>query len=174
MLTQDDINYALENTRLVLPPERRIETFGTSVLSYYLITEEMDSTGEARVREGTIVAEKPQLISPQTISKLLLEGFGEKAQEFAQLVSNHADKFAVLKYGFTMKKADVRYYEVHDPFEVVVNRVLAEVKAKNNPGSAVLTGVDDAWEVCLVKFMMDMVTTSGDANLQDLRRRGLI
>jgi hypothetical protein len=174
MLTQDDINYALENTNLVLPPERRIETFGTSILNYYLVTEEMDSTGESRVREGTIVAEKPQILTPQNLSKLLLDGFGDKAQQFADLISNHSDKFAVLKYGFTMRKSDVRVYEVHDPFEAVVNRVVEEVKAKNNPGSAVLTGVDDAWEVCLVKFMMDMVTSSGEANLRDLRRRGLI
>jgi len=38
----------------------------------------------------------------------------------------------------------------------------------------VLTGVDDGWEVCLLKFALDMVLTSGNENVRDLKNRGLL
>jgi len=38
----------------------------------------------------------------------------------------------------------------------------------------VLTGVDDGWEVCLLKFALDMVLTSGNENVRDLKHRGLL
>jgi len=42
VLTPDDFNYALENTRIVLAPTKRLDTFGTSLFNYFLVTEEMD------------------------------------------------------------------------------------------------------------------------------------
>jgi len=48
------------------------------------------------------------------------------------------------------------------------------VVEKNNPLSTVLTGVDDAWEVCLLKFMMDYIQKSSGGNIQDFKKRGLL
>ena len=79
MLSQDDFEYAMENTRVIVPPRHRIETFGTSVVNYYLVTEEMDTTNVSRVREGQIHAERPEIITPNHMARLLLEGFGEEA-----------------------------------------------------------------------------------------------
>ena len=42
------------------------------------------------------------------------------------------------------------------------------------PLSAVIQGVDDAWEVCLLKFTIDMIERSAGGNLGDFRKRGLI
>ena len=83
----DDFHYALENTKVILPPQKRLETFGTTVLNYHLITEEMDSVNRMRVREGRIHAHKPELVTPDHFAKLLLEGFGEKAEKYADAVS---------------------------------------------------------------------------------------
>lgn len=173
-LSPDDFQYALENTRVVKAPEKRLETFGTSILNYYLVTEEMDSINASNVREGTIVAERPQIVSPANFSKLLLEGFGEKGERFAQKLNENGHRLAFLKYGFRMKKSDVRFYEVHEPVQAVLDRVKADVEAKNDPLSAVLHGVDDGWEVCLLKFMFDMVSASGEGNINELRERGLL
>jgi hypothetical protein len=40
--------------------------------------------------------------------------------------------------------------------------------------SAVIHGVDDAWEVCLLKFTVDLIARSSPENLNDFRRRGLL
>jgi len=34
--------------------------------------------------------------------------------------------------------------------------------------------VDDGWEVCLLKFSLDMVLASGGEHVRDLRRHGLL
>jgi len=85
MISNDDFSYALENTVVVRSPEKRLETFSTSVLNYYLITEDMDSVNLSRVREGSIHAERPQVISPQNFSKLILEGFGDATRSGSSL-----------------------------------------------------------------------------------------
>ena len=46
----DDFHYALENTKVVMPPQKRLETFGTTVLNYHLITEEMHPCASVCIR----------------------------------------------------------------------------------------------------------------------------
>ncbi|MGF1678051.1 MAG: hypothetical protein ACFCUX_02535 [Candidatus Methylacidiphilales bacterium] len=174
MISGDDFTYALENTRVVRHPEKRLETFSTSVLNYYLVTEDMDQINLSRVREGSIHAERPRIISPQNFSKLLLEGFGGEAERYAEALNQLGHHLAFLQYGFRVKKSDIRTYEVNEGLEIVTGRVVRDVEGKNDPLAAVLTGVDDGWEVCLLKFMMDMAVTSGERNLKDFRDRGLI
>lgn len=174
MLNSDDFNYAMEQARVVLPPEKRLETFGNSFVNYYLVTEDMDKVNLSFVREGTIVAERPQIITPGNLSKLLLEGFGDQAEQYIDQVNQYAHKFAVLKYGFSVKKSDTRFYEVHEPLEQVVARVKEDVVGRKDPMATVLAGVDAGWEVSLLKFMLDMILASGEGNIRDLRERGLL
>lgn len=174
MWKQDDFEYALENTRIVVPPRRRIETFGTSVVNYYLVTEEMDAVNLSRVREGEIHAERPQIVAPNYMARVLLEGFGEAAHEYADALAARLKNFAFLKYGFRIRKADIRAYDVAEPLERALDNVRQRVEAKNDPFSTVLTGVDVAWEVCLLKFMVDLIQASAQGNMDDLRGRGLL
>ena len=53
MHSEDDLQYAIDNTKVILSPERRIETFGTTSFHFYLVTELMDRANEIRVRDGT-------------------------------------------------------------------------------------------------------------------------
>lgn len=81
---------------------------------------------------------------------------------------------AFLQYGFSFKKSDVTESLVHDSLPMVTERVLAEVHASNNPLSAVVVGVDDTWEICLLKFTLEMIQKSHKINLFDFKRRGLL
>jgi len=174
MFSEDDFSYAIENTCVIRAPEQRLETFSTSVLNYYLITEDMDRANLSKVREGSIHAERPRIIAPENFSKLILEGFGDDAERYADALNEVGKRIAFLQYGFQVKKSEIRIYEVHDPLEQVSEMVKTQVEAKDDPLAAVLTGVDDGWEVCLLKFMMEMAAASGGKNIQDLRDRGLI
>ena len=174
MLTPDDFAYALENTRVLLAPAQRLDTFGTSLVNYFLVTEEMDAVNLSRVREGHIHAERPQILTPQNMAKLLLEGFGDQGERFAEQISAEAGKFAFLKYGFRVSKSEIRSYDVHESVEQVSGKLKEELERRNDPLTALLTGVDDGWEVCLLKFMVDMINRSAPGNLGDFRERGLI
>jgi hypothetical protein len=174
MLSEDDFQYALENTEVIRPPEKRLETFSTTIFNYILITEDMDQINLSKVREGSIHSERPQIITPENYSKLMLEGFGEKAHDFAEMISHQAQQWAILRYGFRVSKSDIREYEVHEPMTAVAARVRDEVESRNDPLSAVVTGVDDGWEVCLLKFMLDLSLASGGGNIKDFNDRGLL
>jgi hypothetical protein len=174
MLSPDDFTYALENTRVVLAPSQRLDTFGTSLFTYFLVTEEMDAVNLSRVREGHIHAERPQIVTPQNMARLFLEGFGDQGQRFADQLGRQPNRFAFLKYGFRVSKSDIRSYDVHESLGNVTGRLKDELQLKNEPLTALLTGVDDGWEVCLLKFMVDMITASLPGNLGDFRERGML
>jgi hypothetical protein len=173
-MTQDDFQYAIENTRVILAPERQIATFGSTSFRFYLISELMDQVNEVRVRDGRIHAERPQILTPEHYSRLLLEGFGEKAAEYAEMLRQRMSTMAVLRYGFQFRKTDVVENRVRDTMEAVVERTRQQVERSEEPLSAVIQGVDDAWEVCLLKFTIDLIERSSGGNLGDFRKRGLL
>jgi len=173
-MKEDDFQYAIENTQVILAPERQIATFGTTSFHFYLISELMDRVNEVRVRAGQIHADRPQILTPEHFSRLLLEGFGEKAQRYVEQLRERAHNVSVLRYGFQFRKTDVTERMFRDPVEAVIARTKLHVEHTEEPLSAVIQGVDDAWEVCLLKFTIDMIERSSGGNLGDFRKRGLI
>jgi hypothetical protein len=172
MYNGDDLQYALENTKVIHAPDRRIETFGVTSFNFYLISELMDSVNEIRVRSGRIQADRPQLVTPENMAKLLLDGFGEAANQFAQLLQSRNAAF--LKYGFQIRKDGVSEHIVHDSLPAVLDRVNEQVPEGQRGGSAIIQGVDEGWEICLLKFTLELVEQSARINWFDLRRRGLL
>ena len=172
-MTEDDFQYAIENTRVILAPERQIATFGSTSFRFYLISELMDQVNEIRVRDGRIHAERPQILTPEHYCRLLLKGFGEKAEKYVELLRERTRDMAVLRYGFQFRKTEVVENRVRDTMEAVIERTRREVEHSEEPLSAVIQGVDDAWEVCLLKFTIDLIERSSGNNLGDFRRRGL-
>ena len=83
-------------------------------------------------------------------------------------------EFAVLRYGFQFRKTDVVEKTVRASLAAVIEQTKARVDRAEEPLSAVIQGVDDAWEVCLLKFTIDLIERSSGGNLGDLRRRGLM
>src|SRR5881275_2538724 len=174
LMRQDDFDYAIENTQVILAPERQIATFGSTSFNFYLISELMDRVDQVRVRNGKIHADRPQILTPEHYCRLLLEGFGEQAQRYVDQLREHARNVAVLRYGFQFRKTDLSEQTLRDSIDAVINRTKRRVENASEPLSAIIQGVDDAWEVCLLKFTIDMVERSSGGNLGDFRTRGLI
>jgi hypothetical protein len=174
MFNADDFQYAMENTQVIVSPERRIETFGSVNFRFYLISELMDDVNQVRIRDGRIEAQRPEIVTPESYAKLLLEGFGDSASGFASWLERQRENLSLLKYGFQFRKSGVSESVVHSPMEEVIARIKEQVTATREPSSAIIQGVDEAWEVCLMKFTMDLVQQSAGGNMGDLRKRGLI
>jgi hypothetical protein len=174
MLSEDDFQYAIENTQVILEPAGQIATFGNTSFRFYLISELMDQVNEVRVRDGRIHAERPQILTPEHYCRLLLEGFGDKAQKYVEQFRERTRNAAVVRYGFRFRKTDVTEKTVRDSIEKVVARTKLRVQQSDEPLSAVIQGVDDAWEVCLLKFTIDLIERSSGGNFGDFRKRGLI
>lgn len=173
-MNKENFDYAIENTRVILAPEQKIATFGSTSFRFYLVSELMDRVNEVRVRDGRIHADRPQILTPDNFARLLLEGFGEKAEHYIEQLRERARDFAVLRYGFQFRKTDVVERTFRDPIDAVIERTRRQVEHSEEPLSAVIQGVDDAWEVCLLKFTIDLIERSSGDNMGDFRRRGLV
>lgn len=172
-MREDDFDYAIENTRVVLAPEQQIATFGTTSFQFYLVSGLMDAVNEVRVRRGHLQADRPQIVTPDHLVRLLLEGFGDEAQRYSERLRDYARDVAVLRYGFQFRRSDVTEQRVREPLESVIGRTRREAE-RAEEASAVIHGVDDAWEVCLLKFAIDLIRRSSGQNFGDFRQRGFL
>ncbi len=174
MLSEDDFNYAMDTTRVLREPDRRIDTFGATRFEFHLVSELMDSVHQVRVRAGSIEADKPRILRPDPGQDFNFEGFGPEAGQFGDWLRANATNIAFLKYGFQFKRGEVSENIVHESMEQVCHRIVGDVESAGNPLMAVIAGVDDAWEVCLLKFTVEMVAKSQGINIFDFKRRGLL
>jgi len=174
MLTPDNFQYAMETTKVLHEPDRRIETFGATRFSFEILSEPMDSIGTVCVRRGEVEAQKPQLIKPDGFSEIELEGFDPKVLKVIEHLREQGMDLNFLQYGFQFKRTDVSEELVHDGLESVSEKALAEVRRTGNPSLAIIQSVDDAWEVGIMKFTLDMIMKSSEINRFDFKRRGLL
>src|ERR1700747_1111381 len=151
-MTRDACEYAIETTHVIVTPERQIASFGTTSFDFYLISELMDRVDQVRIRNGKIHAERPQILTPEHYCRRLLEGFGRKAERYVDQLREHARNIAVLRYGFQFRKTDLSEQTLSDSIDAVINRTKRQVENKNEPLSAIIQGVDDGGEVCLLTF----------------------
>ena len=169
--TQFDFWLAVTNTEIVVPPKRHLETFGNTIINYHLVSELMDSIGKVRVREGRMQALRPQIITPSSYSSTITEGFGEQAKQYLEWLKEHEDNVRILRYGYTLKQEAFSEQVLSDTPEAVLERVKDEVAHTKDPFAAVVKGVDDPWDVCLVRLFWTVIQNSAQANIRELHER---
>lgn len=171
--TFDDIAYAMESTIVVREPDRRIDTFGSTNFQFHLLTEPMDEVGQVRIREGRVEAERPRILRPEGYEDLNFEGFGEQADIFSEWFRQNGN-VSFFKYGFNFAKRGFRESTAHESIESVRDRIVSDLDSAGDPSGAVILGIDDTWEISLIKFTMDMIGKSLEINVFDFKRRGLL
>jgi hypothetical protein len=173
MPTTFDFWYAVNNTEVLVMPSRHIETFGNTIIEYTLVSKLMDSVDQVRVREGRMQAMRPQIVTPSAFSNMVLEGFGEQAQKYADWLRDHEDTIRILRYGYNLKQTAFSEEVVTDSLEAVLERVMQSAAEKANPFQAVVKGVDNPWDVCLVKLFWQVIQSSAKDNIRELNERKL-
>ena len=169
------VSYAMQQTRILYVPDRRIDTFGETRFNYRLLSEPMDEVGTTRIRSGWVEAAKPRILRPVDLVGIETEGFSEQAQQFFDWMEQHgASLKALFQYGFRFSRTEVMSEVVHDSMANVADRVKQEALSSGDAYRAVIQGVDDAWEVSLLRFMTEMIQQSHDINIFDFKRRGLL
>jgi hypothetical protein len=168
-----DFWYAVNNTDVRVLPSQHLETFGSTILNYHLISELMDAPHQVRVREGRLQAHRPQIITPQAYSSTALEGFGEEAQKYIDWLKEHEQEVRILQYGYSLKQESFNEYILTDSLKIVVDRVTRSVEESNDPHSAVVVGVDDPWDVCIVRLFWEIIQNSAPVNVRQMQEKHL-
>ena len=174
MHSEFDFQYAIENTRVLHEPDRRIDTFGSTEFEFLLVSELMDTANVSRVRTGRIEAHKPLIIKPTAVDEWDFDGFGPEGRAFGQWVKHNIKNLAILRYAFQFKRTEVHEELVHESIDVVCGRLVDEARTTGNPMRAIIHGVDDTWEISLLRFTFEMIEKSQGINLFDFKRRGLL
>ena len=168
---QFDFWYAVNNTKLITSPTSKLETFGDTIVNYTLLCENMDNVNKICIREGQIKALKPSIITPDILGKIDLNDFGFEAKEYAGWLEENVNDLRILQYGFSIHKKEIKEYFVTDKLDNVLERVKKEIKEKDDPLSSIIIGVDNPWEVCLLKLMVELVQKSAEGNFQQLNKK---
>ncbi len=176
MPSEFDIQYAIENTKVLHEPDRRIDTFGSTQFEFQLVSELMDEINATRIRTGQITAEKPLILrpDPEALAGFDFDGFGPQGQAFGDFLRENLHKLAVLKYGFRFKMEDMQEEVIHEPIEQVCDKLREALRISGKPMNAIIQGVDESWEISLLKFTVEMIEKSQKINIFDFHRRGLL
>lgn len=168
-----DFRYAVENTEIVIPPTGTLETFGDTMLGYVLVSEAEDDVGRCKVRTGRMRMARPRLLTPEAYAERRLEGFGEEARKYLEWLREHGQDVHVLRYGYTLSRESFSEQEVSRPIGDVLEDAARDVTARKDPWLALVRGVEDPWDVCLVRLFMESVSRSARRNIEDFARRRL-
>ncbi|MCD6359078.1 MAG: hypothetical protein J7L90_03905 [Dehalococcoidia bacterium] len=178
MNDEDKIIHALRNTRILRSPKQKLDTFGVTNMYYYIVTEPLytDLSGKKReeetvVREGRVRAEKPRIVTPYYLLNLF-EGF-EHGMEYAKyMVETYGPNQPGLIYHYKNEPKEMNI--VSDSLEVVVARIEEKVDKSGDPLSVIIKGVDEMWDVSLMKFIHEMTGSSMRGNIAELGARRLL
>ena len=174
--SEKDLIKAVQKTRVARKPLQHLATFGTSIINYYVITEPIYSDidelkKETVVRTGRVNSGKPEIVTPTYA--LNLKGFSSEAYKYLEFIS---DKFGVNSPGvlYQYKNEPGKINILNGSVEEVSNNIIKELNTKKDKLTAVIVGVDELWDVSLLKFIHDFTSESLVSNINEFNSRGLL
>ena len=160
----------IKKTSILKTPKRRLSTFGETKIVYFFISEIENFEDRCRLRKGWVVAEKPKILMAESTADRF-EGFGQESEAFRDWLSKHyGETFRGLEYRF---KNENSYSEIeHSSCTNLTAEIKKRLTAEELDQSVILTGPDDAWQVSLMKFIVDECMASFGPNVQELDEHG--
>lgn len=174
--SDERISQAVRETEIIRLPRRSLATFGTTNLAYYLLTEPVyqeiaGDTGETVVREGRVIAERPRIVTPHYLSRL--EGFsGDARRYFKMLLETQGAHTPGLFYAYKNELHQTSI--VSESLPLVVQKINEEINRRADSLASIIKGVDELWDVSLLKFIFEMTRGSLGHNVMQMQSRGLL
>jgi len=159
---------AMRRTELIRAPKRRLATFGSTTMEYYVVTELTEQM--SAVRDGQVLAERPRIVTPYYL--LHVEGFSESARRFLGIMAQQNPHEAGILY--TYKNEPHSMNVVSEPLAVVVGNLSARLESEDRPLSAIIRGVEDVWDLAVMMFIYDLTRRAAGGNYADFQRHGLL
>ncbi len=162
------IEYAVQHTEILRPPKQTLATFGVTNIYYYLITELLDRASV--VREGKVIVERPRIVTPSYL--VSLEGFSEQARKFIEFIAREHPNEPGVFYRYKNEPKELNV--VSNPLKEVIEKLNREIDSKGDFLSAIIKGVEELWDVSLLKFTYEITRRSFRSNIAEMASRGLL
>ena len=169
---------AIEQTYIVKYPKQHLATFGITSIEYFVVTEPLYTAIDPQkkelegvVRKGKVRAEQPTLITPTYAMNL--NGFSDEAYKyFSQVARLYGANSPGIMYQYNNEPENLEILS-GNPNEIA-HRISKELRDKKNDLSVVISGVDEFWDVALLKFIYEFTASSVSFNSREMRGAGLM
>jgi len=168
MEMDDRIKYALEHTELIRAPRQELDTFGSSVIDYYVVTELGGNLSV--VRDGKVIAERPKIVTPTYL--INVEGFSEQARRYVAMMARERPYESGIFYRYKNEPKGMNI--VSEPIGQVINKLSSQIEEQHNPLSTMIKGVEELWDVSLLMFIYGLTTRAARTNMAEFDRRGFL
>jgi hypothetical protein len=120
---------------------------------------------EGVVRKGKVKAEQPTLITPTYAMNL--KGFSDEAYKyFSQVAHLYGANSPGIMYQYNNEPENLEILS-GNPNEIA-HRISKELRDKKNDLSVVISGVDEFWDVALLKFIYEFTASSQNSSTPDI------
>ncbi|MBF8437084.1 hypothetical protein I0Q91_08345 [Halanaerobiaceae bacterium Z-7014] len=176
---EERIQEALEATEILKSPRQLLSNEEDTELKYYVLTEPAyldiypDEGPETRIREGWINWNKPKLITPGYLLKA--DGFSEEAKKAIKMMAGQDPDMASIAYQmhYTQKIDNVR--TISADIDETARRLEEEIDEASEFLTAIIVGLDDLWDVSLMKFAQEYMTRSAqESQVPEMESKGYL
>ncbi len=157
----------MRKTELIRVPRRRLATFGSTTMDYYVVTELAEQM--SAVRDGKVLAERPKIVTPYYL--LHVEGFSDDAKRFLGMMAEENPHEPGIFYSYRNEPHSLNI--VSEPLGVVVGNLSARLESEDRPLSAIVRGVEEVWDLAVMMFIYDLTRRAVGGNYADFQRRGM-
>ena len=167
---------ALEKPWVVRIPKQHLATFGITNINYYVLTcpvyqDEYSKNPETVIRTGKVIAEKPSVITPTYALNLL--GFSSDAYEYFKHIANeYGPNQAGILYQYRNESKNMEI--VTGMPQDIASNISKALDSKYENMSVVMVGVDELWDVALLKFIYELTNFSASSNISEFQGKGLL
>lgn len=168
MKADDKIKRALDQTELIRAPRRELDTFGSSVIDYYVVTELVGNLSV--VRDGKVIAERPKIVTPAYLVNV--EGFSEQAKKYISMMARERPYESGIFYRYKNEPGGMNV--VSEPIKQVIDKLSSQLEEQHNPLSTIIKGVEELWDVSLLMFIYELTNKSARTNMAEFNRKGLL
>ncbi|MFW5999727.1 MAG: hypothetical protein ACOCQC_03585 [Halanaerobiaceae bacterium] len=164
MQNSERIQHALEETEVLYEPQELISTSEKTTLHYYVLAEPVylevyENEGpETKIREGEITWDRPKLLTPGYM--LEMDGFSEDARRAFELLARENPDMAGLMYKMRYRKETKNTMTVSSDIEGASEKILGNMLEKEGRLNVIIKGLDELWDVSLMKFVQGLVVKS--------------
>jgi len=168
MEADEKIKHALQHTELIKAPRRELDTFGSSVIDYYVVTELVGNLSV--VRDGKVFAERPKIVTPAYLVNV--EGFSEQAKKYISMMARERPSESGIFYRYKNEPGGMNV--VSEPIKQVIDNLSSRLEEQQNQLSTIIKGVEELWDVSLLMFIYELTSKSVRTNMAEFNRRGLL
>ncbi len=179
MAEQEKIQEAIEATEIHHFPSKFLSTSEKTRLHYYVLTEPAyleiypEEGPETRIREGWITWEKPRLITPGYL--LQAEGFSDEARQALEMLAGENPDLASIFYKMNYSQQVDEVRTMPHTIGETAERLEAEQSEADDFLTAIISGLEEMWDVSLMKFVQEYVMESAQENqMPEMESRGYL